>query len=154
MSVKLTINITSCKDVLQELSISVTGHYKSSYICKIEESLNNLLDIIDNCFTKDPVFVETINNSELFVFYDYKYKIFANDIVEKFKLSEDFVNTFTNEVNKRVYKLLTGECIDNVSSPVTLGNSDWRYLEPETPNNYSLINDEENYSKNIYSVFI
>lgn len=154
MSVRLTINITNCKDEHQELSISVTGYYKSSYICKIEESLNNLLDIIDNCFTKDPVFIETINNGELFVFYDYKNKIFANDIVEKFKLSKDFVNTFTNKVNKRVYKLLTGECIDNVSTPVTLSNNDWRYLNSETPNNYSLVNDEENYSKNIYSVFI
>ena len=154
MSVKLTINITNCKDGLQELSISVTGYYKSSYICKIEESLNNLLDIIDNCFTKDPVFIETINNGELFVFYDYKNKIFANDIVEKFKLSKDFVNIFTNKVNKRVYKLLTGENIDDVSTPVTLSNNDWRYLEPETPNNYSLVNDEANYSKNIYSVFM
>ena len=154
MSVKLTINITNCKDGLQELLISVTGYYKSSYICKIEESLNNLLDIIDNCFTKDLVFIETINNSELFVFYDYKNKIFANDIVEKFKLSKDFVNTFTNKVNKRVYKLLTGENIDDVSTPVTLSNNDWRYLNSETPNNYSLVNDEANYSKNIYSVFM
>lgn len=154
MSANLTINITNCKNEFQELSISVTGYYKSSYICKIEESLNNLLDIIDNCFTKDPVFIETINNGELFVFYDYKNKIFANDIVEKFKLSEDFVNTFTNEVNKRVYKLLTGECIESIHSPVTLSNNDWRYLNSETPNNYSLVNDEANYSKNIYSVFI
>lgn len=154
MSVKLTINITNCKNEFQELSISVTGYYKSSYICKIEESLNNLLDIIDSCFTKDIAFIETINNGELFVFYDYKNKIFSNDIVEKFKLSEDFVNTFTNEVNKRVYKLLTGECIESINSPITLSNNDWRYLEPETPNNYSLLNDEANYSKNIYSVFI
>lgn len=153
--VKLTINITSCKDnQLKELSINVTGYYKSSYICKIEESSNNLLNIIDKCFTKDIVFIEIINNSELFVFYDYNAKIFANDIVEQFKLSEDFINTFTNEVNKRVYKLLTGECVDTLSTPVTIGNNDWRYLEPETPNNYSLVNDEANYSKNIYTVFI
>lgn len=153
--VKLIINIVSCKDKkIIELSIDVTGYYKSSHICKIEESLNNLLDIIDNCFTKNHTFIETINNSELFVFYDYNAKIFANDIVEQFKLSEDFINTFTNEVNKRVCKLLTGECIDTLSTPVTIGNNDWRYLEPEASNNYSLVNDEANYSKNIYTVFI